>query len=80
MRDYSTWPQTLDPQQQPPPPWFSVPVSREVRHWPAGWGYEDAGNNSDATKFGVVNHIEQPDPDGARIGFWAPQWAQWQYQ
>ena len=28
--DCSTWPQTLDPQQQPPPP--------------AGWGYEDAEN------------------------------------
>ena len=69
QRDYSTWPQTWDPQQQPPPPWFSVPVSREVRHWPAGWGYEDAGNSSDATKFGVVNNIEQPDPAGARIAF-----------
>ena len=38
---YSPWPQTWDPQQQPPPPWFSVPVSREVRHWPAGLGCED---------------------------------------
>ena len=51
--DYSTWPQTLDPQQQPPPP--------------AGWGCEDAENSSDATKFGVVNKIEQPDPAGARV-------------
>ena len=39
---YSPWPQTWDPQQQPPPAWSSVPMSREVRHWPAGWGYEDA--------------------------------------
>ena len=64
QRDYSPWPQTWDPQQQPPPP---VPASREVRHWPAGWGYEDAENSSDATKFGVVNSIEQPDPAGARV-------------
>ena len=42
-------------------------MSREVRHWPAGWGYEDAGNSSDATKFGVVDNIEQPDPAGARV-------------
>ena len=67
QRGYSPWPQTLDPLQQPLPPWFSVPVSREVRHWPAGWGYEDAGNSSDATKFGVVDNIEQPDPAGARV-------------
>ena len=47
---------------------------------------QDAGNSSDTTKFGVVNNIEQldpadgrsPDPNGDRISFWAPQWAQWQ--
>ena len=63
------------------------PNGREVPHRPADWGYGDyAGNSSDATKFGVVNNIEQldpadgrsPDPNGDRISFWAPQWAQWQ--
>ena len=48
---------------------------------PADWGDGDyAGNSSDATKFGVVKKIEQPDPNGDRIRFGAPQWAQWQYQ
>ena len=66
----SPWPQTWDPQQQPPPPSFSEPDGREVPHRPADWGYGDyAGNSS-------------PDPNGDRISFWAPQWAQcqWQYQ
>ena len=57
------------------------PNGREVPHRPADWGDGDyAGNSSDATKFGVVKKIEQPDPNGDRISFWAPQWAQWQYQ
>ena len=38
QRDYSTWPQTLDPQQQPPPPSFFEPDGREVPHRPADWG------------------------------------------
>ena len=88
QRGYSPWPQTLDPRQQPLPPWFSVPVSREVRHSPAGWANEDAGNSSETTIIGVVNNIVQldpadgrsPDPNCDRISFWAPQWAQWQYQ
>ena len=57
------------------------PNGREVPHRPADWGDGDyAGNSSDATKFGVVKKIEQPDPNGDRIRFGAPQWAQWQYQ
>ena len=46
------------------------PNGREVPHRPADWGYmygDYAGNSS-------------PDPNGDRISFWAPQWAQWQYQ
>ena len=57
------------------------PNGREVPHRPADWGDGDyAGNSSDATEFGVVKKIEQPDPNGDRIRFGAPQWAQWQYQ
>ena len=66
----SLWPQTWDPQQQPPPPSFFEPDGREVPHRPADWGYmygDYAGNSSS-------------DPNGDRISFWAPQWAQWQYQ
>ena len=75
----SPWPQTWDPQQQPPPPSFSVAPSSTRNDaqadthndslWPQTWDPQQQ----------PPNDIQHHDPNVGTMVFWETPWG-WQYQ